>query len=63
MDETEHVHLMEKKKEYTDWGLFNGGTLGNNVLIAQGHLLEQLDVEGGILVEERTEAIANEISL
>jgi hypothetical protein len=59
--ETEHVHL-EKKKEITGWGLFNGGTLAN-MLIIQGHLREQLDVEGEILVEERTEAIANKISL
>ncbi len=59
--ETEHVHL-EKKKEITDWGFLNGGTLAN-MLIAQGHLREQLEVEGEILLEDRTEAIANEISL
>jgi hypothetical protein len=40
----------------------NGGTLAN-MLIAQGHLREQLEVKGEILVEDRTEAIANEISL
>jgi hypothetical protein len=45
--ETEHVHL-KKKKELTDWGLFNGGTLAN-MLIAQGHLPEQLDAEGEII--------------
>jgi hypothetical protein len=59
--ETEHVHL-EKKKEITGWGFLNGGTLGN-MLIAQGRLREQLEVEGEILLEDRTEAIANEIPL
>ena len=59
--ETEHVHL-EKKKEITYWRLFNRGTLAN-MLIAKGHLQVQLDVEGEILVEERTEANADEISL
>jgi hypothetical protein len=33
------------------------------MLIAQGHLREQLEVEGEMLAEDRTEAIANEISL
>jgi hypothetical protein len=59
--ETEHIHL-EKKKEITSWGFLNGGTLAN-ILIAQGHLREQLEVEGEILVEDRTKAIANKISL
>jgi hypothetical protein len=42
--------------------MFYGGTLAH-MLIAQGHLREQLDVEGEVLVDERTEAIANKISL
>jgi hypothetical protein len=58
--ETEHVHL-EKKKEITGWGVLNDGTL-TNMLIAQGHLREQFEVKGEILVEDRTEAIANERS-
>jgi hypothetical protein len=44
--------------------LYNGGTLADMLLIiVQGHFPEQLDVEGEILVEERTEAIAKELSL
>jgi predicted nucleic acid-binding Zn-ribbon protein len=39
----------------------NGGTLAN-VVVAQDHLHEHLEIEGEIVVEDRTEAIANKIS-
>ena len=57
----EHIHL-EKKKEITDWGFLNGGTLAN-MLMQHGHLREQLEVEGLIPAEERAETLANEKSL
>jgi hypothetical protein len=57
----EHIHL-EKKKEITDWGFLNGGTLAN-MLMQHGHLREQLEVQGLIPAEERAETLANEKSL
>jgi hypothetical protein len=56
------MYAFGEKKEITEWGLFNGEMLGN-MLISQGLLQEKLDVKGEVLVEERTEAIAAELSL
>jgi hypothetical protein len=45
-----------------DWGILNGPTLAN-MHLAQGHLDEQIQVEGQLSMEEREEAILDAASL
>jgi hypothetical protein len=50
------------KQEMADWGLHNGPTLAN-MHLAQGHLDEEIAVEGALNKEERMTAIENAASL
>jgi hypothetical protein len=50
------------KQETADWGLHNGPTLAN-MHLAQGHLDEEIAVEGALNEEERITAIENAASL
>jgi hypothetical protein len=54
-----HEHM---KQEIVDWGILNGPTLVN-MHLAQGHLDEQIQVEGELSMEEREEAIMDAPSL
>jgi len=57
----EHTHE-GIKKEITDWGTQNGPTLAN-MHLAQGHLNEQIEVEGELTPQEREQAILDVASL
>jgi hypothetical protein len=59
--EAEHNHATIKQ-ETTDWGAQNGRTLAN-IHLAQGHLDEQIQVEGKLTQEEREKAILDSASL
>ena len=50
------------KQEIADWGICNGPTLAN-MHLAQGHLDEQIEVEGELTEAEREEAILDSASL
>jgi hypothetical protein len=59
--EAEQKHE-ESKQETVDWGRLNGPTLAN-MHLAQGHLDEEIEVEGMLNVEERDMVIENAASL
>jgi hypothetical protein len=50
------------KQEIVDWEICNGPTLAN-MYLAQGHLNEQIEVEGGLTEAEREAAILDAASL
>jgi hypothetical protein len=50
------------KQEIADWGIRNGPTLAN-MHLAQGHLDEQIEVEGELTEAEREQAILDSASL
>ena len=50
------------KQEIADWGIHNGPTLAN-MHLAQGHLDEQIEVEGELTEAEREVAILDAASL
>jgi hypothetical protein len=50
------------KQEIADWGICNGPTLAN-MYLAQGHLDEQIEVEGELTEAEREAAILDAASL
>jgi hypothetical protein len=50
------------KQEIADWGICNGPTLAN-MHLAQGHLDEQIEVEGELTEAEREEAVLDSASL
>jgi hypothetical protein len=59
----EAAHKHEQiKQEIVDWGIPNGPTLAN-MHLAQGHLDEQIQVEGKLSVEEQEQAILDAASL
>jgi hypothetical protein len=50
------------KQDISNWGILNGPTLAN-MLLAQGHLEEQMAVDGELSQEEREAAILDSLSL
>jgi hypothetical protein len=59
----EAAHQHEQiKQEIVDWGIRNGPTLAN-MHLAQGHLDEQIQVEGELSVQEHEQAILDAASL
>jgi hypothetical protein len=61
IEATAHKHETIKQ-EIVDWGIQNGPTLAN-MHLAQGHLDEQIQVEGELNDEEREAAILDAASL
>jgi hypothetical protein len=59
--EAEHNHVTIKQ-ETTDWGKQNGPTPAN-MHVAQGHLDEQIEVQGELSEQEREQAILDSASL
>lgn len=62
-NQIEAGHKLETcKQAVVDWGINNGPTLAN-MLLAQSHLKEQIEVEGELSDEERESAILDAASL
>ncbi len=65
-DHSAHLQAAHKyatiKQEIADWGIRNGPTLAN-MHLAQGHLDEQIEVEGELTEAEREAAILDAASL